>query len=177
MRTKAFFVGLLPLSLAAAGCGGLGGELTDLICECEHCDDWREDKLIASLDASLEVATIYQCDVEWESLVQCEIDEGECDDEEARWSVSEPGSCSSSMDLGTTCASDADCSIIPNATCNLTSMTCQQKVCAGGGGGSCATDADCPTGEFKCADELQDLVECEDDSADNKKYIGFGIDD
>jgi hypothetical protein len=179
MRTKAFFVGLLPLSLAAlgaAGCGGLGGELTTLVCECEHCDDWREDKLIASLDASREVAAIYECDVEWESLVQCEIDEGTCDDEEARWSVSEPGSCSSSMDLGTMCTSDAQCSIIPNATCSTTTMTCQQRVCAGGGS-TCSKDSDCTAGEYKCADELKDLVECEDDAADDKSYIGFGAGD
>ncbi|NUQ71948.1 MAG: hypothetical protein HUU21_00015 [Polyangiaceae bacterium] len=175
MRAKAFFVGLLPLSLAVAGCGGIGGELTDLMCECEHCDDWREDKIIASLDASQEVASIYGCDVEWESVVQCEIDEGSCDDDEARWSVSEPGKCSGTMNLGTTCASDAECSIVPGATCNLMTMTCQQKTCSGDGS-PCTDDNDCDAGEYLCADELQELVECEEDAADNDKYIGFGVD-
>jgi hypothetical protein len=176
MRAKALLVSLLPLSLAALGCGGLGGQLTDLVCECEHCDDWREDKLIALYDASLEVATAYGCEAEWEGLVQCEIDEGTCDDEEARWSVSEPGKCNGSMDLMIPCTTNAQCSITPNATCNTVTMTCQQKVCSGGGG-TCSKDSDCSAGEYKCVDELADLVECEDDAADDKSYIGFGGND
>lgn len=175
MRSKAFLAGLLPLSLAAAGCGGLGGELTDLICECEACDDWREDKLLALYASSQEVASIYECDAEWEELIQCEIDEGTCNDDDARWTVSEPGSCSSSIDLPSPCTSDADCSITPNSTCNAATMMCQQKVCSGGGN-TCSSDDDCTTGEYKCSDELIDLVECEDDAADDKSYVGFGGD-
>lgn len=175
MRAKAFFVGLLPLSLAAAGCGGIGGQLTDLVCECEHCDDWKEEKLIATLGASQEVAAIYGCDIEWESLVQCEIDEGTCEDEEARWSVSEPGECSETMNLGTPCTTDAQC-IAPGSTCNTVMGMCQQKSCSGGGP-PCSKDSDCSAGEYKCADELKDLVECEDDAADDKSYIGFGAGD
>jgi hypothetical protein len=77
------------------------------------------------------------------------------------------------MDLLVPCTSDADCSITPNASCSSATMTCQQRVCAGGGG-SCATDSDCSSGEYKCNDELLDLIECEDDAADDKSYIGFG---
>jgi hypothetical protein len=178
MRTKAFFVGLLPLSLAAlggAGCGGLDGELITLICDCEHCDDWREEKLIAASDAAREVASIYGCDAEWESLVQCNIDEGTCDDEEARWSVSEPGSCSETTNLGTPCTSNTQC-IAPGSTCNTVMGMCQQKSCSGGGG-ACSKDSDCSAGEYKCADEQKDLLECEDDAADDKSYIGSVSDD
>ncbi len=180
MRAKAFLAGLLPLSLAALaplGCGGLGGQLTDAVCECEHCDDWREDKLIALYDTSLEIATTYGCEAEWETLVQCELDEGTCDEEKARWSVSEPGKCNSSLNLMVPCMTDADCGTVQQgSTCSPTTMTCTHKACSGGGP-TCDSDNDCSAGEYLCLDELQELVECEDDAADDNSYIGVGADD
>ena len=170
MRKTSLLVALIPLSLAASGCGGLGGELTDIICECTHCDDWREEKLSAYYDTSLEIAEIYACDAEWEDLMQCLIDEGECNEEKASWSVYEPGDCSGSMDLGTPCTSDAQCAV-PGSSCN--GMTCVQKTCAGAGN-ACQSDSDCPVGEDKCADERADLYDCEDDGADDESYISVG---
>jgi hypothetical protein len=179
MRAKALLAGLLPLSVAAvavAGCGGLGGQLTDAVCQCEHCDDWREDKLIALHDTTRAIATTYGCEAEWESLVQCEIDEGTCDEEKARWSVSEPGKCNASMNLMVTCVTDLDCAALQGATCSAATKTCTQKICSGGGP-TCDSDSDCTAGEYLCLDELQELVECEDDAADDKSYIGFGAAD
>lgn len=179
MRAKAFLAGLLPLSVAAvavAGCGGLGGQLTEAVCQCEHCDDWREEKLVALYDTTLEIATTYGCEAEWESLTQCELDEGTCDEEKARWSVSEPGKCNGVMNLMISCVTNAECASVPGSTCSATTMTCTQKACSGGGP-ACDTDSDCTAGEYLCLDELQDLVECEDDAADDKSYIGVGASD
>jgi hypothetical protein len=170
MRTTSLLVALIPLSLAVTGCGGLGGELTDIICDCTHCDDWREEKLIAGYDTSLEIAEIYGCDPEWESLMGCQIDRGECDEDDASWSVYEKGSCSGSLDLMTPCTTDAQC-VIAGSTCNGT--TCVQKACSGANT-PCASDSDCPVGEDKCEDEREDLFECLDDGADDDTYIGAG---
>lgn len=111
MRKTSLLAALIPLSLAAAGCGGLGSELTDVICECTRCDDWKEEKLLAAYDTSREVAEIYGCDVEWEALMECEIAEGECDDENASWSVFEKENCDQNMcgGSGAPCQSDSDC--------------------------------------------------------------------
>lgn len=168
MRAKALIGVLGSLSLFAVGCGGITGEYVSLVCECIHCDDWDEQFISESLDTNAEIAEIYGCDAEFESLVQCEIDEGECNTDKAAWEVVGSGNCNGSLSLGVPCMTDTECATLPNATC--VNMQCAQKACSDNLT-PCATDDECP-GEYKCADEQADLVECEDDSADDKSYVG-----
>jgi len=168
MRAKALFGVLVSLSLAVSGCSGIRGEYVSLVCECIHCDDWDEEFITEGLAANEEIASIYGCDAEYESLLQCEIDEGECDTDKSNWLVVGDGSCNGSLSLGVTCMTDTECATLPNATC--VAGQCAQKACSDNFT-PCATDADCP-GEYKCSDEQADLVECEDDGADDKSYVG-----
>ena len=99
MRATAFLA-VSMLSIAAFGCGGPAGELTDIICTCEHCNDWDEDETLAGFNTASDIADAYGCSDDWDTYMTCQIDEGRCDETEADWSVREPGSCTSTMDLG-----------------------------------------------------------------------------
>lgn len=170
MRSRSLMGVLVALSLAIAGCSGVRGEYLSLFCECVHCDDWDEEFFSEVLSTNADIASIYGCDAEYESLLQCEIDEGECDEDKANWVVEGDGSCTGSMALGLACMVDADCAVLaqPGVTC--VAGACSQKVCSGIAI-PCMADDECP-GEYKCADEQKDLAECEDDGADDKSYVG-----
>jgi hypothetical protein len=146
------------LSMAALGCGGPAAELSGLICECEHCNDWEEDETLDAYQASEDVADAYGCADLWDAYMTCQIDEGSCDETDANWSLPQSGgSCSGTMDTGNPCTMDADCA--GQGTCSAT-MTCVVSTCAGGGG-QCMTDQDCP-GVNPCQpddDRLDDCIE------------------
>lgn len=91
--------------LGATGCTGLAGELTSAVCDCEHCDDWREDELYATLATSKDVASDYGCDIEWEDLMSCQLERGECDDTDAAFEIEDR--CEDEVDELNDCESDA----------------------------------------------------------------------
>jgi len=165
MRAKVLLVGLIPLAMATAACGGVTGELVDTICICEHCDDWKEAELKAALDASSDVADAYACDLEYESYILCQVDQGECDEEAASWTVTEPGSCDGTTDTMVPCTTTADCAAL-GGTCGGTG-TCTTKSCSGSGA-PCSSDSDCSGGSSKCDDEIKDLSDCIDDGSEHR---------
>jgi len=157
MRATAFLA-VSMLSVAALGCGGPGAELSGLICDCEHCNDWEEEDTLDSLNTAADVADAYGCPDDWDAYMTCQVDKGRCDETDANWTVNGPGSCSSTMDLGTPCMTDADCTGGPgNSTCSVT-MTCVRPACVGNGN-PCDTDADCP-GTDLCQTEQDRVNDC-----------------
>lgn len=141
-------------ALIVSGCGSKNGELVTEICACEHCDDWKEEELVALLDASSDVADAYACDVEYESLVQCQIDEGICDDEEASFSLAKKGRCDTSVQ----CATDTECAGLGGA-CGVSGV-CDKKLCAGSTTDTCDKDSDCPSEKNRCETEETELDTC-----------------
>jgi hypothetical protein len=163
MRATAFLASI-TLSTALFGCTA-EGELTGIICDCEHCNDWEEEETLAGLETSADIADVYGCTEDWDAYVQCQIDRGTCDEVDANWSAQAPGSCSATMDLMTPCMTDAECTAGPGgATCNVTTMTCFINVCAGGGG-QCDTDADCQGGQDLCQTQQDNLNDCINDGS------------
>lgn len=162
MRATSILKALLLIGpLASAGCGSQASQLCDLACECEHCNDYEEDLNCVQLQAQQDIAEAYECSEEWEAWASCVEEKAECDEDEARFSTSGSGSCSGSMPLNFSCATDTDCGGF-GASCQA--GMCVQRVCAGTDGFSCETNDDCP-GEDRCGDEQQDLNECIDDSS------------
>lgn len=70
-----------PLALAFVGQGcGQAVEVCDVVCECEHCSDRAEDLCLIEVDRILERAEAYGCDSEAEELLDCVVDDNDCDD-------------------------------------------------------------------------------------------------
>jgi hypothetical protein len=163
MRATSILKAMLLIGpLAAAGCGSRASQICDLVCECEHCNDYAEDINCIQLQAQQDIAETYECSDQYEAWATCVEEKGECDEDEARFSTSGNGSCSGSLPLGISCAADADCGGF-SATCQ--SGMCVQRVCAGTDDQfSCETDSDCP-GQDRCTDEEQELSECISDSS------------
>jgi hypothetical protein len=146
------------LSAVALGCGGPEADLSGLICDCEHCNDWEEEDTYNGLSTSADVADLYGCIDDWDAYVACQLDKGRCNETDANWTVNGPGSFSATMDLGTPCMADADCTMGPGTqTCSVT-MTCVTTACVGGGG-PCDTNADCP-GTDLCQVEQDRVNDC-----------------
>jgi hypothetical protein len=172
MRATSILKAMLLIGpLAAAGCGSHASQVCDLICECEHCNDYEEELDCIQLQAQQDMAEVYECNDQFEAWAVCIEEKGECDEDDADFSTSGSGSCSGSMPLGFSCASDAECGGF-GASCQ--SGMCVQRVCAGDSGGfSCETDDECP-GEDRCSSEQQELAECiSDSSAHNGPIFDF----
>jgi hypothetical protein len=174
-RTLAITLFLTPALLVPA-CDQ-PSRICDLICECEHCNDIIEDYRCQAADASQDIAEVYGCDGEWEAYADCVENEGECNEEEARFSTRAAGSCSGTTDTGFTCMVDADCDQvgINGGTCGA-NMTCEVRACNDGSGIPCSSDAECTNGEDKCAVESEELARCMHEASDDPVYIGFDLD-
>jgi hypothetical protein len=157
MRATALFAVSL-LSIAAVGCGGPASELSNLICDCEHCNDWDEEETLDGFKTEQDIADAYGCSDQWDDYMNCQIDEGRCDETQSNWTSNGPGSCSSTLDLGTPCMTSADCNGGPGTQTCSAMMTCVTTACAGGGG-PCDTNADCP-GSDPCQSKQDRLSEC-----------------
>lgn len=163
MRAIAIFEAMLligPLAASTAGCGSQAAAVCDLVCECEHCNDYEEDLTCIQLEGQADVAEAYECADQWDAWATCVEEKGECDADEARFSTSGgSGSCSGSEPTGDACTTDTDCG--GNESCQ--GGMCARRVCAGDGS-SCQSDADCP-GQDRCASERDALSGCIDDSS------------
>lgn len=159
MRLKAplQIIALLGALAALPGCGSRADAMCDVVCECEHCNDYDEDVSCILFNAQEDVAEAYECADEWEKYGTCFEEKGRCEEDEASFTLSASGSCSGQEAIGISCVTDPDCDIGGfNATCQM--GACVMRVCAGGGG-PCETDGDCP-GASACATEEQALYEC-----------------
>jgi hypothetical protein len=153
-------------------CTSMPTTLCDLECECEHCNDWEYDFECAQQEMGQEVAEAYDCTSEWDAWASCVEEQGECDEEAARFSTHALGSCSGTMDLGIPCTDDAECEQMGGYSANCSGGSCQMKSCAGQDV-PCQSNSDCPTGEDKCGTEEEALEECVD-GASEVSLIFFG---
>jgi hypothetical protein len=155
------------LSLAALGCGGPEAELASLVCDCEHCNDWREEEVYDGLQTGADVADLYGCIEDWDVYVQCQIDEGRCEEDNANWTLQGPGSCTASLDLMMPCMTDAECAMLggPGAkTCSVT-MTCVTTACVGSNN-PCDANSDCP-GADQCQSQQDRFNDCINKGSDH----------
>jgi len=68
-----------PVALLG-GCDGQAGQLCDVICECELCNDRQEDECVISLQAQFDIAEAYGCAEQADAYVECMLDNNDCDD-------------------------------------------------------------------------------------------------
>lgn len=173
MRALIVSTGLLvALSALGTACGSRAGTLCDLVCECEHCNDYTETFTCDTIETSLRIAEAYGCESEWESYADCVEQKGTCDAKEVRFTTAEPGSCTSEYDAQIPCVGDAECAVIGSATC--VNGSCHGKACTGSGQ-PCSSDGECTgNGADRCATEAEALSKCEADSSDDPTLgIGF----
>jgi hypothetical protein len=175
-RALAIMLFMTPAAVLPVACSQ-PSRICDLICECEHCNDITEEYKCQAADASQEIAEVYGCEDDWEAYGDCIEDEGECDEDEARFSTREPGKCNASYDSGITCMDDPDCLGIGNgsATCGA-GMTCEYQACNDGNGIPCNADDECSGGENRCADEEEKLAECLSEASDDQAYVFIDFD-
>src|SRR5262245_32862443 len=160
------------LALWFAGCGTNVSNVCELMCECEHCNDYEEDARCANLQWQADVADAYECNEQLDKLASCFEDNGTCDDKNATFSTNDRGSCSAKGETGLDCTPDPGvCSTFGNgATCE--GGTCKYRACSGNGGQQpCETDGDCPVGDDRCQEEKEDLAQCEVDASDVNPFL------
>lgn len=167
MHAKSFRWVVLPLGLSvlaalAAGCGSRASTLCSLECDCEHCNDYEDDFKCEGYETQQEVAAAYACADQWDTWAACVEERGRCEEEEARFTTSSPGSCSGTEPTGDSCITDSDCGGFGRS---CSAGMCVQRVCAGNGD-SCEDDADC-SGEDACQNEEDALSKCIDDASEH----------
>ncbi len=161
----------LTFTLAATSCGGTASTVCDLVCECEHCNDIKEDFVCAEAQAQADVADAYGCAQEWEDWAACFEEKGTCDAEDVRYTTRVPGSCSGEMDTGFPCATSNDCNTFGADTC--TNGTCKTRVCSGSNQ-PCQSSSDCSSGEDRCEVESERLFECQRAASDDPRFFSGG---
>jgi hypothetical protein len=131
-----------------------------LVCDCEHCSDAVEDVQCTLWNGNQEVAETYGCAEEWSEYAGCVESEGRCEEDDARYTTTEAGSCSGSADSGFPCGTSADCAA-QGFTGGCEAGTCRYRTCSGADGGSfCQRDEDCPGARDLCEEEETRLEEC-----------------
>jgi len=160
MRVKASLriIALLGALAAAPGCGTQADTMCDLLCECEHCNDYDEDLECIRFHAQEDAASTYECADEWEKYATCYEDKGRCEETEANFTLSSGGSCSGQQPVGVSCVTDPDCNVGGGVDATCQGGMCVIRVCAGNGG-PCDRDEDCP-GVSLCQSQEEALYEC-----------------
>jgi hypothetical protein len=73
-------VGRLFLFTLLFGCTSENAELCELASECSSPNDNDLDACVIALDTEAEVASVRDCEEEWDALVDCAIEQGHCED-------------------------------------------------------------------------------------------------
>jgi hypothetical protein len=169
---------MMAVTLAAAGaaasCGGTASTVCSLECECEHCNDIKEEFLCAEREAEHDIADGYGCVEQWDEWATCYEEKGTCDEDEVRYSTLSPGSCSGEQDTGFPCATSNECANFGADTCS--NGTCRVRTCAGNNNNPCQSDSDCSDGTDRCEAELVRLRDCQLAASDDPRYVGGAID-
>ena len=50
-------------------------------CNCEDCNDRELEECEVNYEGRADIADIFDCSEEWETMIQCRIDEGHCDND------------------------------------------------------------------------------------------------
>jgi hypothetical protein len=83
---------VFPLAVAlapGAGCQSDAAELCDLRCECQPCNDREEDECVISSEADAERATNYECEPEYDSWIECALNNNSCDEGDNDFDIDE----------------------------------------------------------------------------------------
>jgi len=154
---------LIGLAAAAPGCGSRAAAVCEVICACEHCNDYDEDVSCRLLEAQEDVAGAYECGDAFDAWATCVEEKGRCDAKDADFTTRQTGSCSVSDPVGITCLSDNDCDGFGNGLLCEGGM-CMQRMCAGGGNQSCESDGDCEGADL-CTAQQDALDKCIDSAS------------
>ena len=145
-------LGALCVTLAigpGAGCQSDAAELCDLACECAPCNDREEDECVITQEADAERAAAYECEPEYESWVECALQNNSCDEGDNDFEIDEDCNddradyeecVSDNSDLGTTGPGAQG----PGGSTTTTTSTGGSG--AGGAGGACVGCGEYVTG-------------------------------
>ena len=163
MRRLFIAIGVCALlSTTAGGCASQPETLCNLVCECEHCNDYAEEATCASRERELAVAEAYGCEGEWEAYATCFEENGTCDEQKVRFSTEAPGQCSGLLDSQLPCVLADECQALGGDTVwSCIGGMCSGKSCAGGNNSPCRQDNDCDGGEDRCGLQASNLNECQ----------------
>lgn len=167
----ATFVALLLVVLAAGSCQSATDSACELLCECEHCNDWRAEASCAELDYNERLAEAYDCSSQWEAWLACFEEQGICNEPSARFSTRQPGSCSEAFDTGNPCTGVSECESYYGQASTCKDGRCFLTYCAGGQGIPCHDGDDCPLGDDRCKAQKQALMECEVKASEVGPYL------
>ena len=67
-------------ALASTGCADVVGDVCDQYCDCEGCNDLQYEDCTIRVEAALDIADTYECDVEADELWACAVDRSYCED-------------------------------------------------------------------------------------------------
>jgi hypothetical protein len=162
-----------PLVFSVSACGGTASTVCSLECECEHCNDIKEDFVCAQREAEHDIADGYGCVEQWDEWASCFEDRGVCDEKEVRYSTLQPGSCSADQDTGFPCATSNECAAFGADNCS--NGTCRVRACADNGN-PCQSDSDCSNGTDLCEVEQTRLRDCQREASDDPRYFSGGFD-
>lgn len=134
----------------------------ETICECEHCNKYRELSQCRSMERTEARADAYGCSDQNSALLDCILEKGRCDEEKSNYIMTAPGQCVQ-QPQGMSCMSAADCNGFDP---QCTNGECTQGICAGVGA-SCSSDSDCEGGgPSVCESEQDALSKCISDASD-----------
>lgn len=165
---------VIATAAAAGGCESSAGTVCDLMCECEHCNDYEEESRCAQLEWQADVAEAYDCTSKFESWASCVEENGSCDENEASFSTLERGSCSGKGETGLDCSLDPGVCAGIGSGSSCENGTCKYRACAGALGPNppaCGSDADCGFGPDRCAEARTALVECEQEASEVNPFL------
>ena len=81
MKNGLSFLLVLTLGIFASACKGTSGELCDIICDCEGCNDNEYDECIIDADAGEDTASAYDCSAEYDDYAACALEDNDCVDD------------------------------------------------------------------------------------------------
>ncbi|NUQ75020.1 MAG: hypothetical protein HUU21_15830 [Polyangiaceae bacterium] len=173
LRTVVFPLGLAALTAFFAGCGSRASAVCDLICECEHCNDYEEDVQCEAIETTAEMAAVYECADQWEAWATCLEERGRCEETEANFTTATAGSCSGKTNTNFPCMNNGDCQSTFGPASLCESGMCSQRTCAGSDI-PCESNNQC-SGEDQCDAEEDALDDCVD-NASSHGGVPFDID-
>jgi len=133
----------------------------ETICECEHCNKYRELSQCRIMERTEARADAYGCSEQNTAVLTCILAKGRCDETKATYDLTGPGKCVQ-QSQGMSCTSVTDCSGF-NPQC--TNGECTEGSCANSGN-FCNADNDCSGDVVSlCATEEEALAKCISDAS------------
>ena len=77
-RVSFFAITATPMFLLVAPACSTAGDLCDLICDCQKCNDRALDNCEIGVDALIDASDAYGCNDDADTATQCVIDNNDC---------------------------------------------------------------------------------------------------